>query len=84
GVEPLADLVDGLNGLTAPGTYAFIDTGTMVPGDVIKVGIIYKPAVVQPVGGFAILNSLVDPAFDTSLNRPALAQTFDEIANHGR
>ncbi|MCB0250614.1 MAG: ExeM/NucH family extracellular endonuclease, partial [Anaerolineae bacterium] len=84
GVEPLADLVDGLNGLTAPGTYAFIDTGTMVPGDVIKVGIIYKPAVVQPVGGFAILNSLVDPAFDTSLNRPAVAQTFDEIANHGR
>ncbi|MEZ4770989.1 MAG: ExeM/NucH family extracellular endonuclease [Caldilineales bacterium] len=84
GVEPLADLVDGLNGLTAPGTYDYIDAGTFIPGDVIKVGIIYKPGVVQPVGDFAILNSLVDPNFNTDLNRPALAQTFEEIGNHGR
>ncbi|MCB0201696.1 MAG: ExeM/NucH family extracellular endonuclease, partial [Anaerolineae bacterium] len=84
GVEPLADLVDGLNALTAPGTYDYIDAGTFNPGDVIKVGIIYKPGVVQPVGDFAILNSLVDPNFNTNLNRPALAQTFDEVSNHGR
>ncbi len=84
GVEPLADLVNGLNALAGAGTYDFIDAGTFDPGDVIKVGIIYKPGVVQPVGNFAILNSLVDPNFDTDLHRPALAQTFEEIATLGR
>ena len=49
----------------------------------IKVGLIYKPGVVQPVGDYAILNSLVDPTFSSG-NRPALAQTFEEIATHGR
>ncbi|MFZ2361492.1 MAG: ExeM/NucH family extracellular endonuclease, partial [Anaerolineae bacterium] len=83
-VEPLADLVNGLNALAGPGTYDYINAGTINPGDVIKVGIIYKPGVVQPVGNFAILNSLVDPNFDTSLHRPALAQTFQEIATNGR
>ena len=82
-VEPLQDIVNGLNALTSPGTYAFIDTGVIDPGDVIKVGIIYKPGVVQPVGDYAILNSLVDPTF-TSINRPALAQTFREAAGTGR
>ena len=84
GVEPLANLVDGLNALTAPGTYDYIDAGTFDPGDVIKVGLIYKPGVVQPVGDFAVLNSLVDPLFDTDLHRPALAQTFEEVATNGR
>ncbi len=82
-VEPLADLVNGLNALAGAGTYDYIATGTIIPGDVIKVGLIYKPGVVQPVGDFAILNSLVDPTFSSG-NRPALAQTFEEIATHGR
>ena len=41
------------------------------------------PGVVQPVGNFAILKYLVDPNF-TNINRPALAQTFEEIATNGR
>ncbi len=83
-VEPLQDIVNGLNALAGAGTYDFIDAGLINPGDVIKVGIIYKPALVQPVGGFAILNHLVDPTF-TNINRPALAQTFQETsANGGR
>ena len=82
-VEPLADLVNGLNALAGAGTYDYIATGTIIPGDVIKVGLIYKPGVVQPVGDFAILNSLVDPTFSSG-NRPALAQTFEEIATNGR
>lgn len=82
-VEPLADIVAGLNALAGPGTYDYIDAGLINPGDVIKVGIIYKPAVVQPVGDFAILNYLVDPAF-TNINRPALAQSFQEVAGDGR
>lgn len=82
-VEPLQDIVNGLNALAGAGTYDYIHTGTINPGDVIKVGIIYKPGVVQPVGNFAILNYLVDPTF-TSINRPALAQTFQQPATHGR
>ena len=55
-------LVDQLNAATAPGTYAFIDadagTGQVnaLGTDAIKVGLLYKPAVVTPVGQTAALN----------------------------
>jgi len=83
GVEPLQDIVNGLNALAGAGTYAFIGTGTL-GDDAIKVGLVYQPAAVQPVGAFAILDSSVDPDFDSSLNRPALAQTFQQIATGAR
>ncbi|MFZ5878110.1 MAG: ExeM/NucH family extracellular endonuclease [Chloroflexota bacterium] len=73
GVSPLADIVAGLPG------YAYIDTG-VIGGDAIRVGIIYKTATVTPLGDFEVLTSAVDPRFDDSKNRPALAQTFEEIA----
>ena len=75
------DLVDGLNAATAPGTWAFINTGT-IGTDAIKVALIYRPAEVTPVGALAILDSGVDARFDDTRNRPALAQTFD--ADGGR
>ena len=75
------DLVAGLNAATAPGTWAFINTGT-IGTDAIKVAVIYRPAEATPVGAYAILNSDVDERFDDSRNRPALAQTFD--ADGGR
>lgn len=71
------DLVDGLNAASAPGTYAFIDTGT-IGTDAIKVALLYRPATVTPVGAYAILDSTVDPTFIDTLNRPVLAQTFEE------
>ena len=77
GVEPLADIVAGLPG------YAFINTGT-IGTDAIKVGLLYKPASVSPVGSHAILNSSVDPRFIDTRNRPALAQTFEETATGAR
>jgi predicted extracellular nuclease len=78
GVEPLADIVAGLNAMGA-GPYEFIDTG-VIGTDAIRVGIIYKPGTVSPVGDFAILDSSVDPDFDDTLNRPVLAQTFTDGA----
>ena len=75
----IEDLVAGLNAATAPGTYAFINTG-VVGTDEIRVAIIYKPATVAPVGSHAILNSLVDPLFIDTKNRPALAQTFQQLS----
>ena len=79
GVEPLQDLVNGLNAVVGAGTYAFIDTG-VIGGDAIRVGLIYQPANVTPVGAFAILDSSVDPSFVDTLHRPVLAQTFEENA----
>ncbi|GIV78817.1 MAG: hypothetical protein KatS3mg050_3211 [Litorilinea sp.] len=73
----LADLVAGLNDALGPGTYAYIDTGA-IGTDAIKVGLIYRPATVTPVGPFAILDSSVDPTFIDTKNRPVLAQTFQE------
>ena len=75
--DPLADLVDGLNDATAPGTYDYIATGA-IGSDAIRVALIYKPAAVMPIGAFAVLDSSVDPTFDDTKNRPVLAQSFAE------
>jgi predicted extracellular nuclease len=88
----LAALVDALNAATAPGTYAFInvdrDTGQInaLGTDAIKVSLLYKPAVVMPVGNTAALNSVefVNGGDGDARNRPALAQAFEEIATGGR
>ena len=76
GVEPAADLVAGLNDALGAGIYDYVDTGT-IGTDAIRVGLIYKPAAVTPVGPFAVLDSSVDPRFIDTKNRPALAQTFE-------
>ena len=52
--------------------------------DAIKVALIYKPATVTPLGGFEILDSSDDANFNDTKNRPALAQTFVEIASGER
>ncbi|MEZ4681713.1 MAG: ExeM/NucH family extracellular endonuclease [Caldilineaceae bacterium] len=60
----LAFLVNQLNEATTPGTYAFVDVDTetgqvdALGDDAIKVGLIYKPATVTPVGQTAALNSV--------------------------
>ena len=79
----IQNLVDGLNAKKGPGTWAFVDTGT-IGTDAIKVGLIYKPAKVTPVRAHAILDSTVDPTFIDVLNRPVLAQSFEENATGGR
>ena len=73
----IEDLVAGLNAASGAGTYAFINTG-IIGTDQIRVALIYKPAKVTPVGAYALLTSAVDPTFIDTLNRPVLAQTFEE------
>ncbi|CAG0978228.1 hypothetical protein ANAEL_01576 [Anaerolineales bacterium] len=85
----IAHLVDQLNAATAPGTYAFIDvdanTGqvNVMGTDAIKVGLLYKPAVVTPVGQTAPLNSVafVNGGDSAPRSRPSLAQAFQQNAN---
>ena len=71
----LAQLVDALNAATAPGTYAYVDTG-VIGTDAIKVALIYKPAEATPIGTWDTITSADDPRFVDTLNRPSLAQTF--------
>ena len=85
-------LVDRLNAATAPGTYAFIDvdaaTGqtNAMGSDAIKVGMLYKPAGVTPVGQTAALNTVAfvnggDPA---PRARPSLAQAWQQNSSGAR
>lgn len=78
-VTPTLQIVDDLNA-AGDARYRFIDTG-LIGGDAIRVGMIYQPARVTPVGGFAVLDASIDPAFDSRRNRPALAQSFRENAS---
>ncbi|WP_075062094.1 ExeM/NucH family extracellular endonuclease [Ornatilinea apprima] len=91
----IQDLVDRLNAASAPGTYAFIDVDAATEQinalgtDAIKVGLVYKPLSVTPVGSTAVLNTgafgeyiITDGV--TSRNRPALAQTFQQNSNGAR
>ena len=78
---------DPLEALTAAlfdtgcGEYAFIDAGA-TGTDAIRVGIIYKPAAVEPIGVTAVQD---DPSFTDpentgeQKNRPAIAQAFVEL-----
>ncbi|MHB1241869.1 MAG: ExeM/NucH family extracellular endonuclease [Gaiellaceae bacterium] len=76
----LAELTAALNAATAPGTYAYVDTG-VIGTDAIKVALIYKRAAVAPLGDWKILTAAVDPRFDDTRNRPALAQTFRHLGS---
>ncbi len=80
GVAPLADIVSGLNGMLGARTYDYIDVG-VTGTDVIKVGVIYKPASVTPTGLPAILATpeFLDPNHTgKDRNRAALAVSFLE------
>jgi predicted extracellular nuclease len=86
GVDPLSDpdgIVPGLNATLGAGTYAAIDTG-VIGTDAIRVGLIYKPATVTPVGPFKLLTTAVDPRFIDTKSRPVLAQTFEVNATGAR
>ncbi|MCI0344818.1 MAG: ExeM/NucH family extracellular endonuclease [Chloroflexi bacterium] len=82
-LSAIDDLADALNTVAGAGTFDYIDTG-IIGTDAIKVGILYKTAVVSPVGAHAILTSAVDPRFVDTLSRPALAQTFEMAGGGGR
>jgi predicted extracellular nuclease len=76
-LSAIQDLVNGLNDATLPGTYSFVDPGIAKIGtDQIAVGFIFNQTKVAPHGISAILDASVDPRFDDTKNRPAMAQTF--------
>lgn len=83
----IADLVAGLNEVSGAGAYAYVDAGGFIGSDAITVGLVYQPAVLEPIGPPAVLDApnFVDPrASGTGRNRAALAQTFQETATGER
>ncbi|HET7761530.1 MAG TPA: ExeM/NucH family extracellular endonuclease [Phycicoccus sp.] len=87
----LATLVDAVNAKVGAGTYAYIDadarTGQVdsLGDDAIKVGFLYKPAAVVPVGQTAVLNTkeFVNGGDSAPRNRPSLAQAWRSTETGG-
>ena len=80
----LIDLVAGLNGLAGEGTYDYIRTGGPLGTDEITVALIYQPAVLEPVGGPAVLTDpmFIDPfRVGAERNRPTLTQAFRDLSS---
>ncbi|MDG1209051.1 MAG: ExeM/NucH family extracellular endonuclease [Paracoccaceae bacterium] len=82
----IADLVGRVNAALGSEVYRFIPTGDF-GGDAITVGMIYKLDAVNPLGGIAGLfefdgRNILDPLdAGRDLNRPALAQTFQDLTS---
>jgi len=75
GDAAIADIVTALNDRSGEQRYGFVATGP-VGMDAIRVGLVYRPETVSPLGDFATLDARVDPRYDDSSNRPALAHSF--------
>ncbi len=75
GPDAIGDLVDALNDATAPGTWAAVPDpaypGGIESTNAIKVGMIYQPEAVAPLG-----LPVADPAPVFAEDRPPIAQTF--------
>ena len=80
--DAVIDLVNGLNAAYGSNVYDYVATGE-IGTDAIKVALIYKPASVSLIGGYAILDSTVDSRFIDTKNRPTLAQTFMDSSTGG-
>lgn len=74
----IEELTDAVNSLAGGSPYTFIDMG-VVGTDVIRISILYRPAAVQPVGGYAMLST--SPFSDS---RPSVAQLFEHTASGER
>jgi uncharacterized protein len=81
--QALRSLVEALNAEMGAEVYRFVDTG-VIGTDAIKQGFIYDARTVRPTGEFALLTSEVDPRFDDTRSRPALAQTFTQLGTGER
>lgn len=73
--QSIVSLTEALNQDSNETKWAYIETGALGE-DVIQVGLIYQLKSVKPVGKYALLNQIADPAFKEDKNRIVVAQTF--------
>ncbi|MDH3499072.1 MAG: ExeM/NucH family extracellular endonuclease [Acidimicrobiia bacterium] len=81
GVDPEGDIASQLNTRVGSGAYAAVDAagvgGGIVGLDAIRVGMIYQPGSVTPLGDPALLDFALDPLGEDR-SRTAVAQSFVE------
>lgn len=88
----IAQLTEALNATQSEqAQYDYVIPAVPLGSDVLAVGILYRPTVVSPVNMPAVLNSdsspqddAGEPLFDDSLNRPAIAQSFEHAGSGDR
>lgn len=82
----IANLVTAINAAADNDiNYQYVNPGQSTIGsDEITVGFIYNAHSVALEGNAKILSSAIDPQFNDSKNRPALAQSFIELATQGK
>lgn len=77
-------LTDSLNAKLGSEVYAYVETGKVGradnSADEIKNGFLYKTTTIALEGDYAILNNEFDANYMDGRNRPAIAQSFREIA----
>ena len=88
GVEPLADIVAGLNDRLGTEAWAYVPAGenAVVGTDAIKVGLIYRTDAVAQIGDAAVLDTpdFLDPnGTGSDKNRAAVAATFVDLTSGG-
>lgn len=74
----LQRLTTALNLRLGSDVYAYIPTGK-IGTDVITTALMYKPATVQPLGAFKLMNESASTGWDDDLHRPGLTQTFGSV-----
>lgn len=77
GTTAAQNLVDGLNAVAGPGSYAVVPSPPTTGTDAIRVAMIYRP------GRVALVGSAMSDAHPVH-NRPPMAQTFRLLANNER
>lgn len=82
GIEALESLADGLNGLTAPGRYAYLADNDMESSTYTKVGILYRTDKVRPVRHLGFPYG--PGAYATAYHLRLYVQQFEEIATGER
>lgn len=76
GDAAVAAFVAALNAVMGEGTYALVKDPAVMGTDAIKIGMLYKPAKVLPVGRAKVVNA-------SGYGRPSLVQTFRLLSNNG-
>jgi hypothetical protein len=67
-------LLDRVNAVVGSNAYDYIETDLM-SSSVVRVGLMYKIATLDPVGAYSVIDSAYDIRCHSGRNKPGLAQT---------
>lgn len=80
----LADLAAAVRALAPHLDYTLVDPGASLGDHPIAVALLHRADSIAAAGSPAVLDEHADPGFDSTRNRPSLAQTFRHRASGAR